>query len=71
MWITAAGREPITCRPKTDVEGGVGSSSRWRREKKHYGGQWAAKRTWRRSTTHTKQTGGLEFGMHLISHIIN
>ena len=57
MRITAAGREPITCRPKTDVEGGVGSSSRWRREKKHCGGQWAAESGGDRQRTQNKLEG--------------
>jgi hypothetical protein len=29
MWRTAAGREPITCWPKIDIEGGIESSSQW------------------------------------------
>jgi hypothetical protein len=34
MRITTAGRESIACKPKTDGEGGVESSSRWGREKR-------------------------------------
>jgi hypothetical protein len=61
MQITAAKRKLIACKPKTEAEGDIRSSSRWGCEKRLGSGQWAAKRTRRRSAAHTKQFGGGEF----------
>jgi hypothetical protein len=61
MWIMAAGRELITCKPEIDEEGGVGSSSRWEHKKIPSSRRWAAEWTWKRSAAHTKQFGRGEF----------
>jgi hypothetical protein len=60
MWITTVGRKPILCRPETNAEGGVRSSSLWGREKRPGSGWWAVERTRRRLAVHIKQSRGGE-----------